>query len=164
MTGLDLIVPFSNIFLSIVVGKCKIIRNIIRFILCCSLPASVRLTPRLAWNTRPPPRKLTMRSPSIRLQQVRLLTRFFPFFAKKNLWFASSEQINNPRCEPLYSSVAPCNSLISDSYPWRAFWADMVPFKCPRLTSWVAFGFRNDREKRAPCAAQVAEVPGQSQK
>ena len=32
------------------------------------------------------------------------------------------------------------NSLASVSDPWRAFWADMVHFKCPRLASCIASG------------------------
>ena len=39
-----------------------------------------------------------------------------------------------------FSVVPPSNSLISVSDPWRAFWADMAPFKGPRLASCVASG------------------------
>ena len=39
-----------------------------------------------------------------------------------------------------FSYVPSCNSLVSVSDPWRAFWADTAPFKGPRLASCVASG------------------------
>ena len=34
----------------------------------------------------------------------------------------------------------PSKCLVLDLNPWKAFWAILVPFKCPRLSSWVTSG------------------------
>ena len=60
------------------------------------------------------------------------------FFVKKSL-FCIGGQINYPLSrEKLFSSIPLSNSLVSVSEPWRAFWADMAPFKGPRFASSVA--------------------------
>ena len=45
------------------------------------------------------------------------------------------------------------NSLVSVSDPWRAFWADMAPFKGPWLTSYVASGTTENQGHSQFCCA-----------
>ena len=48
----------------------------------------------------------------------------------------------------LVSFVPPSNSLIPISDPWRAFWADMAPFKGPQPSLLLCF--QNLRDTRTP--------------
>ena len=50
--------------------------------------------------------------------------------------------------EILLSSVPSSNSLVSVLDPWRAFWADVAPFKGPRVTLCIASG---TTEKHGHC-------------
>ena len=53
--------------------------------------------------------------------------------------------------ETLFSSVPASNTLVSISDPWRAFWPDTVPFKCPRPASCVATGTTENQGRRQVC-------------
>ena len=64
----------------------------------------------------------------------------FCFLFVKTHWFAWRANQWPLIGESLFSFVPPSNSLVSVSYPRRAFWADPAAFSGPRLTSCVASG------------------------
>ena len=66
----------------------------------------------------------------------------------KNHWFAWRANQWSLVEEILFSSVPASNSLVSVSDPWRTFWADMVSFKGPGLTLYIASG---TTEKQVCC-------------
>ena len=53
----------------------------------------------------------------------------------------------------LFTSVPPSNSNLC---PWRAFWADLVPFKGPPLASYVASGTTKKQGHRQVCRVRQA--------
>ena len=54
----------------------------------------------------------------------------------------------------LFSVVPPSNSLVSVLDPWRAFWADMAPFKGPHLASCIASRTSEIQGHREVCLAR----------
>ena len=63
---------------------------------------------------------------------------FFCFLFVKSHWFAWKANQWPLGRELLFSFVPPSNSLVSVSDNWRAFWADMAPYKGPWLASCIA--------------------------
>ena len=83
--------------------------------------------------------------------QVWPLTQFFLFpFCKKSMTPHRGNTI-------LFRSCQPSNSLVSVSDPWRAFWADKAPFKCPPLALCVAFRPSEIQGHRQVCRARHEE-------
>ena len=68
----------------------------------------------------------TEHSPQVLAQKLNLT----PFaFGKKNHWFLPRGQNKQPPSGRKFLSFLPsCNSVVSVSEPWRAFWGDKVPF------------------------------------
>ena len=63
---------------------------------------------------------------------------FFCFLLVKSQWFVWKANQWPLSRELIFSFVPPRNSLVSVSNPWRAFWADTLPFKGPWLAPGIA--------------------------
>ena len=66
-------------------------------------------------------------------------------FVRKFIDFPERANQSHLIGERLFSYLPPSNSLVSVSDPWTAFWADMTPFKGPRLALCIAPGTREIR-------------------
>ena len=79
------------------------------------------------------------------------ITQFFLFpFCKRSLNCLEGKSMTSI-WETLFSSVPPSNFLISVSDPWRAFWADTVPFKGTLLASCIASVTTEKQVQRQVC-------------